>query len=156
MTIDIDRARRLSAMNIDDRTRAILREVAPIITPDIDSIIEDAFRAILRYPEVAKIYEGIRFQDMIAGQRKQWLEELFPATFTDEQLQGSISLFVRRQQMQLQLRWFFVFYSALLRGFISKVAPSYRKQPARLVEVLNALSSVMLFTLDVASAAYMK
>ena len=156
MTIDTDRVRRLAAMNIDDRARAVLREVAPLITPDIDRIIGTAFQSILRYPEVAKIYEGVPLQDMIAAQRKQWLEELFPATFSEDQLQGTVQLFERRQKMGLGLRWFFVFYTTMLHGFIAKVGPFYRKKPERLAEVLTALNSVILLTLDIASSSYMQ
>ncbi len=156
MAFDIDRERRLGAMNIDDRMRATLRELAPLLTPRIDAVIEGAFRSILRYPDVAKVYEGVPIQDMIAGQRKQWLEELFPATFTEAQLHGTIGLFERRQKMGLSLRWFFVFYSNLLRGFIATLGPIYRKKPERMIAAIDALSALSLLTLDIASSAYMQ
>jgi len=156
MAFDIDRARRLESMKLDEQTRSVLRELLPIVTPHLDSIIEVSYKQILRYPEVAKAYQAHSLQEVIAAQRKHWIEDLFSATFTEQQLQASVDLFLARQKSGVDLRWYFVFYTTLLRSFISKVGPVYRKKPERLFEALDALVTVLMFDLEVASAAFMQ
>ena len=156
MAFQLDRANRLDSMAIDDRTRAVLREVIPLALPHFDGIVKAAYDQIMKYPAAAKAYQGVAFEDVVRGQRKHWLEELLPATFTEEQMNGIVALFQHRQKMGLNLRWFFVFYTTFMRTLITKVAPAYRKKPERLVEVLDALSTVLLFDLELASAAYMQ
>jgi len=156
MGFDIDRARRLESMAIDDRTRAILRDLAPIIAPHFDALATAAYQQILRYPDAAKAYEGISLQDAVKSQRKHWMDDLFPATFSEGQLAGAVELFQRRQKSGLNLRWYFVFYTTLMRKFISEVGPSFRKKPERLLDAVDALATVLLFDLELAAASYMQ
>jgi methyl-accepting chemotaxis protein len=155
MAFNPDRARRLEAMEIDDKTRAILREVAPHIEKSIDTVIDSAYRHILRYPDAAKAYHGVKVEDVVKAQRKHWLEDILPATFEEDQMQKSVRLFRERQKMGLELRWYYAFYGALLRGFIAAVVPQYKKRPERLVEVIDAINAVLLFDLELASSAFM-
>ena len=155
MGFDIDRARRLESMRIDEQTRAVLRDLKTIITPHLDDAIETAYKHLMSYPDAARAYQGLTLQDMVASQRRHWLEDLMPATFSDAQIQGAVDLFQRRQKSGLNLRWYFVFYSAMLRHLMAKIAPSYRKRPEQLIAVTDAMSSVLLFDLELASAAYM-
>ncbi|HLN24665.1 MAG TPA: protoglobin domain-containing protein, partial [Patescibacteria group bacterium] len=67
MAFDIDRARRLESMAIDERTRVVLRELLPIVMPHLDSIIEAAYKQILRYPDAAKAYETVSLSQIIAA-----------------------------------------------------------------------------------------
>jgi len=156
MAFDIDRARRLESMAIDERTRVVLRELLPIVMPHLDSIIEAAYKQILRYPDAAKAYETVSLSQIIAAQRRHWVEDLFPATFSEQQLQGAVELFLARQKMGLNLRWYFVFYATLLRNFILKVGPAYRKKPERLFEAVDALTTVLMLDLELASASFMQ
>jgi len=156
MAFNTDRSRRLESMHINDGLRAVLREVTPIIERDIDKIIEHAYSQILCYPEAARAYRDVEVKDVVRAQHKHWTEELFPATFSEEQLQNGVALFKRRQKMGLNLRWYYVFYAALLRGYMSSVTPYYRKKPEKLAEVFEALSMVLLLDLELASAAFMQ
>jgi methyl-accepting chemotaxis protein len=156
MTFDIDRVRRLDSMAIDDRTRTAVRDALPLITAHIDSAIDAAYRQIMRFPEAAKVYQTVSMKDVHAAQRKHLLEDLFTVTFTQQQVESIVELFQRRQKMGLGLRWYFVFYSTLLRTLLAKIGPAYRKKPEQLLEVTNALTSVLQFDLELAAASYMQ
>jgi len=151
-----DRAGRLESMRIDSNACAILRDVAAIIAPDIDKMIEAAYQTILCYPAAKKAYASVTMAEMVAAQRKQWLEDLLPATFSEAQIINLVELFQRRQKMGLELRWFFVFYSAMMRSIIAKVGEAYRKKPDRLREATDAVSAVLMLTLELISTAYMQ
>jgi len=155
MAFVTDRARRLESMGINDQARALLRDVVPLATQHLDSVIEDAYRLIMQYPEAARAYQGVSVEDIKKAQRAHWLNDLLPATFTEEQIQSAVALFQKRQKMGLSLRWYFSFYTCMLRGLIDRVAPAYRKQPEKLVKTVDALAAVVLFDLELASAAFM-
>ena len=155
MANDNDRIRRIESMQIDDRKRAVLREILPLVERDISQTIKTAYELMLRYPDAARAYQGMRIEDVIKAQRTHWIEELFPATFSEEQIANGVALFRKRQSMGLNLRWYFVFYAQLLRGFTASVVPHYRKKPERVSEIVDALSSIVMFDLELASYAFM-
>jgi methyl-accepting chemotaxis protein len=155
MAFETDRQRRIESLKIDDRKRAILREVTPLIERDIDQIIAKSYAHMLSYPDAAQAYRGVKVEDVIKTQHMHWVNELFPATFSEEQVQGGVTLFKKRQAMGLNLRWYYVFYAELLRGFMASALPHYRKKPEKIFDVIDALSTVLLFDLELASAAFM-
>ncbi len=155
MRVDIDCSRRLEALRIDDATRAILRQIKPIVAQNIDSVVEAAFRQMLQYPDAAKAYAGMKIEDAKNSQRHHWLDDMFPATFSDEQLSHGIEIFRRRQKQGLNFRWYFVFYTTLLDNLIQAILPTYRRKPETLAKAVQALTRIVMFELDLASAAYM-
>ncbi|OIQ94797.1 methyl-accepting chemotaxis protein McpS [mine drainage metagenome] len=156
MSFTTDRLRRLESMKIDERMREVLRSISPIIRSNIDKTIENAYRHFLGYPEVAAAYQGTGLTEAVAAQRSHWLDEIFPADFSDSQILKGVELFRRRQLAGLELRWYFVFYADLLRGFQATLAPHFRKKPDALVEAMNAISTVLLLDLEIAAAAFMQ
>ncbi len=156
MAFETDRVRRLESMGIDDRTRAVLRDITPLARQHIGKVLDQAANKLFQYPDVVKAYKGLSPQDVSNAQRKHWLEELFPATFSEDQIAGAVDLFTRRQKTGLDLRWYFVFYTNVMHGFIREIGPTFRKKPEQLLDALDALSSVLLFDLELAAAAYMQ
>ncbi len=154
MTFDIDRDRRLDAMGINDETRRLLQELSAIVAPGLEQAVEAGYRQILRYPDAAQAYQGMNLEDAKRAQRDHWLNDMFPATFTTEQLAGGVKIFQNRERQGLELRWFFTFYSTYLAGLIDMAAPAYRKRPERFGQVVSALVRLFLFELELASASY--
>jgi methyl-accepting chemotaxis protein len=155
MRINIDCSRRLESLRIDDATRGLLRELQPIVARQIDAVVEGAFGQMLRYPDAAKAYASMNIEDAKRSQRRHWLEDMFPATFGEEQLKRGVEIFRSRQKQGLDFRWFFAFYSALLDGMIQAIIPVYRRKPETLAKAVQAVTKLVLFELDLASAAYM-
>lgn len=154
MPFEIDRVRRLQAMGIDDRTRELLREVAPLVAQKIDGAIEAGYRVMLRYPDAAKAYASMNIEDAKRAQRNHWLNDMFPATFTDEQLHSGVAMFEQRARQGLELRWFFTFYNAYLEDLIAAIAPAYRKKAERFAQIVGAVTTLFMFELEIVSSAY--
>jgi len=154
--MDIDRIVRLESMGIDDSIKSTLRSCIPLIEKEIDGAIRESYEKILRYPEVKKAYAGMNLDDACQAQRKHWLEDILPATFSDEQLENCVELFSKRQQQGLPLRWYFVFYTNILRRLILAVAPAHARNPDRFQKVVDSLVRVVIFEVELAAAAYMK
>jgi methyl-accepting chemotaxis protein len=153
--MNLDRENRLKALEIDDRMRAVLQECKPSIAAIIDDAISESYRKILAYPEVQKVYAGMKIEEACRAQRTHWLDDVFSATFTDEQLRSGIHLFTERARQGLPLRWFFSFYTNMLRRMIAAVTPMYRRKPEKLLQAIDVLTRVVMFEVELAAAAYM-
>jgi len=154
--MDVDRAVRLESMEITDSIKSTLKSCIPAIEKEIDGAIRESYEKILKYPEVQKAYAGMKLDEAVQAQRKHWLEDILPATFSAEQLDNCVELFSKRQQQGLELRWYFVFYTNMLHRLILAVAPGYARHPERFRTVVDALVRVVVFEVELASAAYMK
>ncbi len=155
MTFEIDRDRRLEAMGITNDTRRLLQEVSDIVAPGIEQAVEAGYRQMLRYPDAAAAYQGMNMEEARRAQRDHWLKDMFPASFTTEQLAGGVKIFQSRERQGLDLRWFFTFYCTYLAELIDYAAPAYRKKPERFGQAVSALVRLFLFELELASASYM-
>ncbi|SBW08026.1 Chemotaxis sensory transducer [uncultured Alphaproteobacteria bacterium] len=155
VVMQIDREARLASMQIDESTKAILRECKPLVEKGIDDAIRESYQILMKFPEAARAYAGTNIDDACRAQRKHWLDDILPATFSDEQLRNCVELFGKRQQQGLALRWYFVFYTNILRRMIGMVVPVYAKRPDRMRAAVDALTKVVIFEVELAAAAYM-
>jgi methyl-accepting chemotaxis protein len=154
MRKDFNRTERLAAAGIDDQTSAVLRELRPIIAQNIDQVIDAAFARILRFPDVVQAYRSLSVDEAKKSQKRHWLEDVFPGTFTDEQIAHTMQMGEQRQGTGLSLRWFFVFFSVVLAEMTKVVTPHYRKKLDQLPQALAALSNTVLFDLQVFTTVY--
>jgi len=153
--LDIERESRLTAMGIDQKTRDVIKECRPIIEAMIESAIREGYSVILKSPEVKKAYEGLKIEDAASAQRSHWINDILPATFTVEQMDNCVTLFSKRQKQGLALRWFFCFYNTVLTKIIVSVSDHYKRKPDKLRDAVEALTRVVNFEVELASAAYM-
>ncbi|ABC20925.1 globin-coupled sensor protein [Rhodospirillum rubrum] len=153
--LEIDLGNRLQALDIDGPTREILRECRPIIEKIIDEAVLDSYNKILAYPEVRDAYAGMKIEDACQAQRTHWIDDVFAGTFAEEQIRNGVEIFSKRQRQGLSLRWYFCFYSNILRCMIAAVYPQYRRDKEKLQRVIGALTRTVMFELEIASTAYM-
>jgi len=153
--LDIERESRLAAMGIDRKTQEVIRESRSVLDNMIESAIRESYAVILKSPEVKKVYSGMNIEDAIAAQRSHWLNDVLPATFTAEQMENCVSLFSKRQKQGLELRWYFSFYTNILSRMVVAVSEQYKRKPDKLRDAVEALTKVVNFEVELASAAYM-
>ncbi len=154
MSLSIDLSDRLSAMNIDDATRAHLRELQPLVMAEIDAAIDAAYQQILRAPEVQRIYRDISMEDAKRSQRQHWVDDIFAGTFTQAQLDHSISTVVARHRSGLAMRWYFVFWTMILARLLQAAARAYRRHPEKLPDLLAAMARGILFDIEIFTTVY--
>ncbi|MDR3439636.1 globin-coupled sensor protein [Telmatospirillum sp.] len=154
MAITFDRSSRIDSMGIDDSTRAILREIRPLLVQHMDAAIDAAFAQILRFPEVQKIYASVNVDEAKRLQKAHWLDGVMPANFTEAELASGAEIARKRQQSGLALRWYFVFFSTILNRLVAAITPVYRKNPEKQSQIASALVRVVMFDLEFFSAFY--
>jgi len=150
-----DRQNRLDALKIDNKTREILRECKPIIEEMIDRAIRDSFDKIFSFPGVRDVYSGIKIEDAYKSQKKHWLEDILSATFSEQQIKNCIDLFAIRQKQGVLLRYYFCFYTNMVCLMIEAINAHYKRKREKIHESVDALTRVVMFEIEIASAAYM-
>ena len=154
MALKLDSKHKLAVLDIDEQTRELLREVRPYAERVMNDAIEAAYRKLLSMPQSAKVYDGMNIEDAKQTQRNHWLNDMFPATFSDEQLQGTVAIFEKRRSQGLELEYFFAFYNTYLDNLITRIAPFYEKKAARFGRVIGALTKLFMLELDIGATAY--
>ena len=154
MSWDIDLADRLSAMNIDEATRARLRELKPLVAEQIDAAVDAAYQRILASPEVQRIYANIPMENAKRNQREHWLDDIFAGTFTQAQLEHSIATVESRYRSGLAMRWYFVFWTVILVRLLEATARAYRRHPEKLPDLLAAMAKGVMFDIEIFTTVY--
>ncbi|HTI80725.1 MAG TPA: globin-coupled sensor protein [Acetobacteraceae bacterium] len=149
MSLDLDLADRLSAMNIDEATRIHLRELRPLVAEQIDAAVDAAYQQILASPEVQRIYRDISMEDAKRTQREHWLDDVFAGTFTQAQLDHSVATFESRYRSGLAMRWYFVFWTVILVRLLEATARANRRRPEKLPELLAAMAKGVMFDIEI-------
>jgi len=154
VSAQLNLAERLAAMDIDETTRVCLRELRPLVAEHIDAAVEAAFEQILRFPAVQQVYGNISMDAAKRAQRQHWLDDIFSANFTETELAHAIHMVETRQRAGLSVRWYFVFWSAILTRLLEVICQAYRKRPDRLRAMLIAMSKGVMFDIEIFTAVY--
>jgi methyl-accepting chemotaxis protein len=154
MSVDIDLSDRLGAMNIDEATRAHLRELRPVVAEHIEAAVDAAYAKIFESSEVQRIYGNISLDEAKRTQRQHWLDDIFAGTFTEQQLAHSIATVEARQRSGLAMRWYFVFWTVILVQLLQATSRAYRRRPERLPDLLGALAKGILFDIEIFTTVY--
>lgn len=156
MSIGLDRAERLEAMQIDEATCGLLRELRPRVAECIDQALDAAFTRILVSPEVRRVYQSIDMEAAKRSQRQHWLDDIFSGNFSEQQFTHSIEVVAQRQKSGLALRWYFVFWMVVFAKLAEAVAQAYRRKPERLALVFTAMCKAVFFDIEVFTAVYVR
>ena len=154
MTATLNLQERIRAMNIDESTRACLRELRPLVAEHIDDAIEAAFNQILQFPAVKQAYGDIRMDEAKRAQRRHWLDDVFAGAFTETELAHAIEMAEARQRSGLSVRWYFVFWTVIFVRLLEATFRTYRKRPDHLRTLLTAMIRAIMFDIEIFTAVY--
>ena len=154
MSLSIDLADRPAAMNIDEATRARLRELRPLVAEQIDAAIDAAYQQILKSPEVQRIYRNVSLEEGKRSQRQHWLDDIFAGTFSEAQLAHSIAMVQARHRSGLAMRWYFTFWTVILARLLEATTRAYRRHPEKLPDMLAAMIRGVLFDIEIFTTVY--
>jgi methyl-accepting chemotaxis protein len=154
VSLTINLSERLAAMNIDEATRTCLRELRPLVAEHIEVAIDVAYKQIMRFPEVQRIYGNISLDEAKRMQRQHWLDDVFGGTFTKAELAHSIAMVEGRQRSGLPMRWYFVFWTVIFNQLLDAAVRAHRRRPERLRELLAAMTKGILLDIEIFTAVY--
>ena len=113
--------RRLEFIRIDDKTRACLRGLRPLIARVLPGILDDFYGHLSRYPEVAKLFsDAAHVQHARAMQLKHW-DLIASATFDESYVRSVTSVGEAHNRLGLEPRWYIGGYNLVLTGLLRAI-----------------------------------
>ncbi|ABC24036.1 globin-coupled sensor protein [Rhodospirillum rubrum] len=152
--IEFHKEERIDALGLNAEARSLLREIQPLAAACIDRALDGAYDRMQRYPDSRRAFDGVDIAQAKRVQRQHWLEDVLSPEPTDSQFANAILLAQGRQKSGLALRWYFVFFMAILDGLIEGITPAYRRKPERLSKAISVLTRAVFFDLDLFTAVY--
>jgi len=147
-------AARLANYLIDDRARATLREMAPLLEPHIGKAIDEVIVGAAKLPQVAELYKrhGSEFRRLEMAQ----FQELLRADFGPEYLERCRRTTEQESGLGFEGRSRMNSAAALLRTAVALLKRKYRFSPERLADRLDVLSQAIFFDLATTSTFYLQ
>jgi methyl-accepting chemotaxis protein len=147
-------AARLANYMIDDRARAILRELAPVLEPHIGRAVDEVIAGAARLQQVAEVYEKH------AGEFRrieiQQFREILRANFGPQYLNCCRDTIDQEAALGFEGRARMNSAAAVLRTAIAVMAPKFRFSPAKLADRIDVLSQAIFFDLATTSTFYLQ
>jgi methyl-accepting chemotaxis protein len=147
-------AARLANYTIDDRGRATLCRLAPVLAPHISEAVDEVIAGAARLPQVADIYrkhssefrriEVAQFQELLKAEFGPVYLERCQATIEQQAVLG----FEGRARMNSA--------AAVLRTWITVLKRKYRFSPANFADDVRLLSQAIFFDLATTSTFHLQ
>jgi methyl-accepting chemotaxis protein len=147
-------AARLANYNIDDRARAILRELAPLLEPHLGAAVDQVITGAARLHQVAEIYQkhGAAFQRIEIGQ----FQELLRGEFGSHYLNCCRNTIDQESALGFEGRARMNSAAAVLRMAVAVLQRQHRFSSGRLADRINVLSQAIFFDLATTSTFYLQ
>jgi methyl-accepting chemotaxis protein len=155
--MDLDRAGRIAFLQIDDDTRASLREFREVLAPRLDGLLDAFYRHLQNTGATARLFgtaESMRHaRDM---QKRHWLDSVFAGNFDDRYFANVTEIGRVHQRVGLEPRWYTAGYCFVLNGVVELATLAYRKKPERLAKVVAAVNKAAFLDMDLATSVYIE
>ena len=140
---------RLANYNIDDRARAVLQELAPVLEPHLGAAVNEVIAGAARLPQVAEIYRKHpdEFRRIEIGQ----FQELLRADFGSHYINRCRDTIDRKSALGFEGRARMNSAAAVLRTSIAVLRRRHRWSPGKLADRINILSQAIFFDLATTS-----
>ncbi len=144
-------------IGIDENTRALLREVKPLLAPKIDGILSAIYRRVEQTPDCYKNYQRLgSLNELKARQTQHILDQVFGGELGDEYFANVIRTARAREQAGVEPRWYLGYYAQLQQGITDVLVQHYYKKPALLADLLKAVNKAFALDMDVAVSVYLE
>jgi len=146
---------RLSFLKIDEPTKAALREFSQVLTPKIDSILDEFYSYLRSVPATAAILGNPeRVARARSLQKQHWLRNVFTGSFDDAYMTQVRTIGETHQRIGLEPRWYTGAYCFTLNKLIDLATLTYRRKPERLAQVIQAINRAIFLDMDLATSVY--
>ena len=147
-------AARLANYTIDDRARAALCRLAPMLGPHIAEAVGEVIAGAARLPQVAEIYRehGTEFRRIEASQ----YQELLKAEFGADYLERCRTTIDQETGLGFEGRARMNSAAAVLRTWIAVLRRKNRFSPATFADEVHVLSQAIFFDLATTSTFYLQ
>jgi uncharacterized protein YoxC len=151
-TTSNDPQARLRFMQIDEACAAALRAAWKDIEPRLPPILDEFYAHVGAVPELAKLI-GTQAPRLKQAQGTHWAR-LFAARFDEAYMQSVRNIGLVHNRIGLEPRWYIGAYAFVMRRLVRVAVERHRWSPARLTEIMAAVTTAVMLDMDLAISAY--
>lgn len=152
---------RLSFAPIDEKTRALLRELRPLIARALPGILDEFYKHVSNYPEFAWMFaDRSQMRQARDAQVKHW-DAIAAAEFGEHYVQAVTRVGEVHHRLGLEPRWYIGGYSFILSHLLKAIEETYgtalprAKSRKKKADMLAAVTKAALFDMDLAISFYL-
>ena len=150
MSSDLDRAGRLSFLDIDEATRSALREFRPLLAQNIEPILDAFYAHVGRNPAANTVFAGHDLGHARRMQKQHWLDNVFTGAFNEDYFAQVGKIGRVHERVGLEPRWYMAGYCFIVNKLVDLAVTSYRKKPERLAQIVNAINKAAFLDMELA------
>jgi methyl-accepting chemotaxis protein len=153
-TIDsIDLNGLIGYARITAKTYERMRAFWPIVEPHLKGLLDGFYDHVERQPALAHMVRG-QTGRLKAAQTKHW-QRLFTRTIDRAYMEAVYRIGQAHKKIGLEPRWYITGYQFVMSRLSAIAIETYKDEPDRLAEVLEALAVMVFFDMDMAIWAYL-
>ena len=147
---------RLEFMQINEETKAALREFSPILEKHIDKILDDFYVFVGGHDNLKALFATP--ENMLMAKKAQkihWLE-LFQGKFDDDYFARVVRIGQAHDRVGLEPRWYIGGYNFALGRMCDLVLEHYGKKTAKSSLIIHSIMKAALLDMDISISVYME
>ncbi|MBI1208123.1 MAG: chemotaxis protein [Azospirillum sp.] len=146
---------RLAFLKIDEQTKANLREFNQVLTPKIDSYLDEFYDYLRTHRATATLLNSPeRVAHARARQKQHWLRNVFSGVFDETYMHQVRAIGTAHQRIGMEPRWYLGAYCLMLNKLVELAVSHYRRKPERLAQVLQSINKAVTLDMDLATSVY--
>jgi methyl-accepting chemotaxis protein len=161
MTDNASLADRLEFMGLDEKARAELKALKPVIDRELPKVLDGFYQRLGKVPEVARFFaEGGRAAQAKSGQLRHWAR-ISSSEFTGDYLQSANVIGQTHARIGLEPRWYIGGYALISAGLVREVLGALwpkgflqRQDHEKAADAVAALMKAILLDMDLAISTY--
>ncbi|MEI7606538.1 MAG: globin-coupled sensor protein [Rhodospirillaceae bacterium] len=148
---------RIRFLKIDEQTKSALREFSQVLAPKIDAILDDFYAYARSVPATAALLGNAeRVSRARSLQKEHWLKKVFTGTFDEGYMAQVRKIGETHQRIGLEPNWYSGAYCFTLNKLVELAAVTYRRNPERLSQVLQAINRAIFLDMELATSVYIE
>jgi ABC-type transporter Mla subunit MlaD len=146
---------RLSFLEIDDETRGDLKSLQPLIAQRLPGILDEFYRHVTRYPDVAKLFPDPALMRHAKEMQLRHWDLIASASFDSAYVASVTRIGEAHRRLGLEPRWYIGGYSFLMSRLARVIQREPKVDPERRERLLASFLRAALLDMDFAISVYL-
>ena len=145
---------RLAFLRLDAEAIKSLRQVWPIIEPELDAVLREFYEHMFAFEETARVIGArSRTEHLIAAQKTHW-ERIFNDPSGDTFMETAKAVGHAHHKIGLTQHWYLGGYCFILNKLSAVLTHRLRRNSDRTAEMLGLVQRVLFLDMDLALSVY--
>jgi PAS domain S-box-containing protein len=139
---------------LTDDEEAALKTLQPLMARHVGELVDAFYRHLLGFAETRKLLSDELITTRLMEAQKRYLLSLVTGPYDKEYQEGRLKIGHVHERIGLTPQWYLGAYSLYLNLLRPLIVREFKDRPARLEEVMTALTKVMFLDMQLAIEAY--